>query len=547
MEEDKRNDLIEELSAALGDELPCSDVSRLVMGLERIEQERAALGEEDEEGRHERVWVLEVGPSLSRCLCGLDKRLRGHSEVPVSCCCCPRRRGVADEIPRPAPSSDFQPIQPPHVSSLFLRPCLPVFRRRSLKQLRQCLYARAAAQDHLRSAAEEVATDFFEAEELADFDPTFAGQHAQGNAARIFPTSAGDENDAAGSAESFGVPRARVAASQALFTSIRIARERLEYLERLARDVKGGACTGPSRGTTTDLTIDEHKERSATPAAQIDGLAQHGQRTRGEDRDEKEDSWSGPGALEGGGSVSGIGMLLSSPEGECLQGLRTERPQEAESACDRVDDRDCEGTEEQNAQYHPQRGAQGGKPVITCVRRVQSGDAGRGGIPPVRGRIGLHDFAGSSELPAEAKRWKMAAHHAEASLVDLRQTLGEVVALSFRCGEERSRQEIREVCTASVAPKDGALDDGRDCEEDNGESSGGKEECVGQIGHQQEENIVGVRKSGSRGSQSEDAGELDKTVGGLGPCCGQAQCSSCEARAKAVGALLERYRGAVVR
>ncbi|CAM9489216.1 unnamed protein product, partial [Ectocarpus sp. 12 AP-2014] len=94
-EEDRRRDMIEELTSLLGGELSCGDVSRLAMGLERIEREAgpAAASEEEGDGGQERgrAWVLE--------------------------------------------------------------------------QLRQCLFARVAVQDQLRSSADEVAADMFESEE----------------------------------------------------------------------------------------------------------------------------------------------------------------------------------------------------------------------------------------------------------------------------------------------------------------------------------------------------------------------------------------------
>lgn len=62
-EEDRRRDLVEELGGLLGGELSCGDVSRLVVGLERIEREELAPGEgegEGDAGRTRRTWVLEV-------------------------------------------------------------------------------------------------------------------------------------------------------------------------------------------------------------------------------------------------------------------------------------------------------------------------------------------------------------------------------------------------------------------------------------------------------------------------------------------------------
>lgn len=63
-EEDKRHELVEKLCSLLGEELTCGDVSRLLMGLERIEEEKEGGQEEDGE-RYGRAWVLEVSCSLS--------------------------------------------------------------------------------------------------------------------------------------------------------------------------------------------------------------------------------------------------------------------------------------------------------------------------------------------------------------------------------------------------------------------------------------------------------------------------------------------------
>lgn len=63
-EEDKRYGIVEELSGLLGDELSCVDVSRLTMGLERVERERWAadegLREADKGEIYGSAWVLEV-------------------------------------------------------------------------------------------------------------------------------------------------------------------------------------------------------------------------------------------------------------------------------------------------------------------------------------------------------------------------------------------------------------------------------------------------------------------------------------------------------
>lgn len=63
-EEEKRQDIVEDLSRLLGDELSCADVTRLVMGVDKMEREwKYGRGEEEEaaeEAPHGRMWVLEV-------------------------------------------------------------------------------------------------------------------------------------------------------------------------------------------------------------------------------------------------------------------------------------------------------------------------------------------------------------------------------------------------------------------------------------------------------------------------------------------------------
>lgn len=74
-EEDKRRDVVEAISSLLGGELSCADVSRLTMGLERIEQEEGREGGEEPNGR---VWVLEVRCCSSRCLVNNNFLLKGQ-------------------------------------------------------------------------------------------------------------------------------------------------------------------------------------------------------------------------------------------------------------------------------------------------------------------------------------------------------------------------------------------------------------------------------------------------------------------------------------
>lgn len=62
-EEDRRYEMVEDLSTLMGEELTCVDLSRLAMGLERIEHEdpaKADGGRGEGETADDRSWVLEV-------------------------------------------------------------------------------------------------------------------------------------------------------------------------------------------------------------------------------------------------------------------------------------------------------------------------------------------------------------------------------------------------------------------------------------------------------------------------------------------------------
>lgn len=353
------------------------------------------------------------------------------------------------------------------------------------------MYARAAAQDHLRSASDDVAANIFEAEELLDFDPAFSEQHSFGYTSPICSRPPDTGDSAAGSADTLGASRARSAASEALRTSVRIARERLEYLERLVRDVETG---GNSRhlAASGTVTAKEYKMPSSPSAADVDGK-RDGSEAMSLDASEED------------ASVDGI-TLLSNPVGETKGPRQTESPR-GERAEER-DARHClesRGGGETKAIATFSRGGHG-----TSRANRNCGDAsGRGNPSTIRTRTGPSGLGGSSESSAEAKRWKMAAHHAEASLADLRKTVGSVVSLSFRCGEERSRREMREDRTVNK-------------DDDEGEGA------------------VEIASSEMYSENGAALGESKSEGGGLGPCCGRNRCSSCAIRANAVGALLER-------
>lgn len=370
------------------------------------------------------------------------------------------------------------------------------------------MYARAAAQDHLRSASDDVAANIFEAEELLDFDPAFSEQHTFGYTSPVCSSTPDTGDRAAGSTDTLGVSRARLAASEALCTSVRIARDRLEYLERLVRDVETG---GNSRhlAASGTVTAKEYKMPNPHSAVDVDGPQDHEEGAHGHDEKRDGSETMGLDASEGDASVDGI-TLLSNPGEETKGPRQTESPR-------------GEGAEERDAPHCLESGGGGETKAIATLSRGRHGTSranrnsgnasGRGNPSTTRAQTGPNGLGGSSESSAEAKRWKMAAHHAEASLADLRKTVGSVVSLSFRCGEERSRREMREDRTVN---------------NDDDDDGGVAVEIASSEMHSENDAALGESKNGGGGGD------------GLGPCCGRNRCSSCAIRAKAVGALLER-------
>lgn len=59
-EEEKRRNVVDEVSRLLGNELSAGHVSRIAMGLEGLEREIQADAEEDRDFPYGRAWLIEV-------------------------------------------------------------------------------------------------------------------------------------------------------------------------------------------------------------------------------------------------------------------------------------------------------------------------------------------------------------------------------------------------------------------------------------------------------------------------------------------------------
>eukprot|EP00752_Nemacystus_decipiens_P002815 g2626.t1 len=515
-EEDRRRDMVEELSGLLGGELSCGDVSRLAMGLERIEREQpaAAAGDGDgEEGEGEprgRAWVLE--------------------------------------------------------------------------QLRQCLHARAAAQDHLRSSADEIAADMFEAEEgLMGFEPGPGGGQGADNASQISCPPPAD----VWSAGSEGVARARAAASEALAKSLRLARERVEQLEALTAEVRSGkgrkrtvGCSTAGAGTGVAPVPGEEKQmgmRAARPdaeavvtqtvrpppGAQHDGGGDIGADDRADGATAAAAAVVDVEAVGTGGSSSDGSWLFPSSDQEGNKEAQAGGPEERTAVGDGVsaeeipdlaapadppDIRADDNGEQLGNALAPENlaaasamGMEGNAGVLAGAAETNrsifenGGSSGGSGCseqagaslsPQARaGTGGRVDPADAASALEEAERWKTAARRSDASLADLRETLGDVLALSFRCGQESARRREGE-----QRPRN-----------ERDEASRGDPGSV--LGVEVANEGQGQMDSGSAAERS--GGVSESAVGGEGGgggfCCGRGvRCSSCEAKAAAVEVLLKR-------
>lgn len=285
-----------------------------------------------------------------------------------------------------------------------------------------------------------------------EFEQAFSGRNAQHASPR--PNTGGD---AVGSE---GVTRARAAASEALRTSVCLARERVEYLEKLALEVKGGAADENLRAAATG----EHEARSRRSPSGVEvdrRQCYRGGVGGGDDGDESRSQTGKPadgsrssereravgiekaeargtgstcagGDSEKGHSVAGGAGHASPSTADVAARLKRAATQEK-----RLEE--AEARAEQRAAAAILARGSGGDQYAVSVKKL--GGTSRGVALVARDRAGGSDLPGA-EL-AEAKRWRMAARHAEASLADLRGTLGDVMALSFRCGQEHGQDGVR--------------------------------------------------------------------------------------------------------
>lgn len=440
------------------------------------------------------------------------------------------------------------------------------------QQLRECLYARAAAQDHLRSSADEIAADMFEAEEgLMGFEQGPGGGQDTDDASPISCPPPAD----VWSAGSEGVARARAAASEALAKSLRLARERVEQLEALTAEVRSGKGrkravvsyrAGAGARTRVAPVPGEEKEeelKAARPGGEA--VVAEGVRLP---REEKDDGVGEAGADDGaaggavaaaaaaaavgtGGSSSDSSWSFPSSGQDGNDGGQAGDPEKPVAAGDGVSARENPDLGAAAAAADPPSSSAGenGEQVDDALARKNStaaragstgGDAGvLAGADETRRSVfengggggGSGDGirpAGAAPASEEAERWKMAARRSEASLADLRETLVGVLALSFRCGQESARRREGEW----EGEEEGERRPRGDCDE---ASRGGPGDVVGVVAPK--EGHVDGGGAAERSGVSELAVAGD---GGGGSCCGRGRCSSCEAKAAAVEVLLRR-------
>lgn len=287
--------------------------------------------------------------------------------------------------------------------------------------------------------------------------PSFPDRAAQAPPICPADTSAADNSTTPG--VPLGVARARAAASEALRTSLDLAQGRVEYLEKLISDVNGGSSGGGSGGGIDDCSadasapsdrkeavgIDRDEAREMTEAATSTTV---GDATRGADpassqprdskltssevRSDNEDTAKTTGVDSDGGASSDAATVASG-----------ERAQQAKATCDSENTllpAVQSDTQPATPSHHLDLsiGAKGKR--NNSRNRGGGGRAGRG----FAGQQGLRAKGNGNEKDVaaaleEAKSWRMASQRAEASLADLRETLGDVLALSFRCGEQHGR------------------------------------------------------------------------------------------------------------
>ncbi|CAM9829331.1 unnamed protein product, partial [Hapterophycus canaliculatus] len=138
----------------------------------------------------------------------------------------------------------------------------------------------------------------------------------------------------------------------------------------------------------------------------------------------------------------------------------------------------------------------------------------------------------------EAERWRMAALRSEAALADLRETLGDVVALSFRCGEDSARRRIEDGELKEEQEESGDREEGGSRRQPAGR--GGGEDPRGALALAGEAGVGDAPAAATAAESRVSEGRAGEDGKG-GTCCGgRRRCRLCEAKAAAVGVLLKR-------
>ncbi|CAM9622266.1 unnamed protein product [Ectocarpus sp. 4 AP-2014] len=411
-EEDRRRDMIEELTSLLGGELSCGDVSRLAMGLERIEREAgpAAASEEEGGGGQERgrVWVLERVEQLEAL--ALEAR-RGDG----------KKRATAVAL---------------------------------------------AGVGEGGGAGESVGSA-----ELAD------GLDGGGGG------SGGGGSGGGGSGGGGGGDRA----------------------------VEGVGGAGGSASSDGSWSFPSCSQEGAADRAEETGRP-------------------AAGSVEPGGDGGACTAEATAEGGRT--GAAATRPAD-EAAADKQAQEPRGGATAGRAASSGGGGDDGGS--LLPVKTDHASDGGEGGSGSLVAAPGGGDAQPPpmSSEPGEVERWRMAARRSEASLADLLETLGNVLALSFMCGEEsaRRRGEEEEEAGGVRFPTEWGVDKEAGC--------GDPDSVLGVVAGLERVGDAAAAAAAAESSVSEEAVE---GTGGTsdGTSRGRERFSPGEAKAAAVDVLLKR-------
>lgn len=252
-EEEKRCQVVDDVSRLLGDELTGGDVSRITMGLEVLEREQQEQkGGEEWDGPYGRAWLLE--------------------------------------------------------------------------QLRQCLHARAAAQDHLRVAAQTLIDDRFDADSLMGLPPPSLGSVDKSGSQYHSICPPGSPSSTVKPDTLFGVTPARQAASNALMPSLELARRRVSHLESLVREVGGGMSVGARGGRDRQGVVGGKEESGASgKESYLEENEVGNARTVSKEKM----------VIRGGGDVDASGEDCAVFATECWRGRKLSRPKGRSGWCSR--------------------------------------------------------------------------------------------------------------------------------------------------------------------------------------------------------------------